>query len=143
MSPTVLLVVTALTAAMLTAAAAFLCAPLAHSLGLVARPRGDRWHQRPIPLLGGLAIAAGAAVGLVSAGHLAPPLAGLAIGGAACVGLGLLDDLRPFSPQTKLTAQLVIATVAVSFGLRLPVTGIVWLDTLLAILWLVALSTAL
>ena len=143
MSPTVLLVVTALAAAMLTAAAAFLCAPLAHHLGLVARPRGDRWHQRPIPLLGGLAIAAGAAVGFVSAGHLAPPLAGLAIGGAACVGLGLFDDLRPFSPQTKLTAQLVIATVAVSFGLRLPVTSIVWLDTLLAILWLVALSTAL
>ena len=93
--------------------------------------------------MGGLAIAAGAAVGLVSAGHLAPPLAGLAIGGAACVVLGLLDDLRSFNPQTKLTAQLVIATVAVSFGLRLPVTGIVWLDTLLAILWLVALSTAL
>ena len=142
MSPTVLLVVTALAAALLTAAAGLLCAPLAQRLGLVARPRNDRWHRRPVPLMGGLAIAAGAAVALVPAGHLAPPLAGLLIGGAACVVLGLLDDLRPFNPQTKLTAQLVIATVAVSFGLRLPVSGIVWLDTLLAIIWLVALSTA-
>ena len=47
--------------------------------------------------------------------------------------LGLLDDVRPLNPQTKLTAQLVIATVAVSAGLRLPLTGIVWGDTLLSI----------
>ena len=143
MSPTLLLIVTALGAAMLTAAGTYLCGPLANRLGVVARPRGDRWHRRPVPMLGGLAIAAGSAAGLVTAGHLAPHLVGLVVGAAACVVLGLLDDLRPFSPQTKLTAQLVIATVAVASGLRLPVTGVVWGDTLLAILWLVALSTAL
>jgi UDP-GlcNAc:undecaprenyl-phosphate GlcNAc-1-phosphate transferase len=142
MSPSVLLVVTALGAALLTAAAVFLCAPLAHRFGVVARPRGDRWHRQTVPLLGGLAVATGATAGLASIGDLAPPVLGLVIGGLASALLGLIDDVRPFRPQTKLTAQLVIATVAVSSGLRLPVTGIVWGDTLIAILWLVALSTA-
>jgi UDP-GlcNAc:undecaprenyl-phosphate GlcNAc-1-phosphate transferase len=143
MSPTVILIVTALAAALVTAASTWLCVPLAHRLGVVARPRGDRWHRRHVPMLGGLAVAAGAAIGLVPAGHLAPPVLGLVAGGAACVVLGLLDDLRPLNPQTKLTAQLVIATVVVAGGLRLPVSGVVWADTLLSILWLVALSTAL
>jgi len=63
-------------------------------------------------------------------------------GGAACVAVGLVDDLRPLKPQTKLTAQLLVAAAVVSAGLRLPVTGVVWLDMLLSLLWLVALSNA-
>jgi UDP-GlcNAc:undecaprenyl-phosphate GlcNAc-1-phosphate transferase len=141
MTPTVLLVVTALGAAGVAAAAVLACAPLAHRLGAVARPRGDRWHQRPIPLLGGLAMAIGTFVAIVPFDP-SSPLFVIVVGGAACVAVGLVDDLRPLKPQTKLTAQLLVAAAVVSAGLRLPVTGVVWLDMLLSLLWLVALSNA-
>jgi UDP-GlcNAc:undecaprenyl-phosphate GlcNAc-1-phosphate transferase len=142
MTPTVLLVVTALGAAAVAALAAFVCAPLAQRLGAVARPRHDRWHQRPIPLFGGLALALGAWAAMVPALGGASPLLVVVAGGAACVLVGLTDDLRPLKPQTKLTAQLLVAAVVVSAGLRLPVTGIVWCDMLLSLLWLVALTNA-
>ena len=142
MSPTVLLVVTALGAAVVAALAAFVCTPLAHRLGAVARPRDDRWHQRPIPLFGGLALALGAWAAMVPALGGASPLLVVVAGGAACVLVGLTDDLRPLKPQTKLTAQLLVAAAVVSAGLRLPVTGIVWFDMLLSLLWLVALTNA-
>jgi UDP-GlcNAc:undecaprenyl-phosphate GlcNAc-1-phosphate transferase len=142
MTPTVLLVVTALVAAAVAAAAVLVCAPLAHHLGAVARPRGDRWHQRPIPLLGGLALALGAAAAIAPALDATSPLLVIAAGGAACVIAGLIDDLRPLKPQTKLTVQLLVAAAVVSVGLRLPVTGIVWCDMLLSLLWLVALTNA-
>jgi UDP-GlcNAc:undecaprenyl-phosphate GlcNAc-1-phosphate transferase len=142
MSPAPMLAVTALTAAAVAALAVAGCAPLARRVGAVARPRGDRWHQRPIPLLGGLAIALGAAVACAPILTGWSPLVVLAAGGAACVLIGLVDDLRPLKPQTKLTAQLVVATAVVSAGLRLQVTGIEWCDMLLSLLWLVALSNA-
>ena len=142
MSPAPMLAVTALAAAAVAAAAVLGCAPLARRIGAVARPRGDRWHQHPIPLLGGLAIALGAAVASAPILTSWSPLVVLAAGGAACVLIGLVDDLRPLKPQTKLTAQLVVATVVVSAGLRLQVTGIDWCDMLLSLLWLVALSNA-
>jgi len=142
MTPTVLLVVTAVTAAVVAAAAVVGCAWLAQRLGAVARPRGDRWHQRPIPLLGGLAIALGAGVAITPSLGPGSPLLVVVAGAAASVLVGLIDDLRPLKPQTKLTAQLVVATAVVSTGLRLPVTGIVWCDVLLSLLWLVALTNA-
>jgi UDP-GlcNAc:undecaprenyl-phosphate GlcNAc-1-phosphate transferase len=142
MSPTVLLVVTAFGAALVAAAAVFVCAPLAHRLGAVAHPTGDRWHQRPIPLLGGLALALGTWAAITPALGPASPLFVVIAGGAACVLVGLVDDLRPLKPQTKLTAQLLVATSVVSAGLRLPVTGVVWCDVLLSLLWLVALANA-
>jgi UDP-GlcNAc:undecaprenyl-phosphate GlcNAc-1-phosphate transferase len=142
MSPVPMLALTALTAAAVAAVAVLGCAPIARRIGAVARPRGDRWHQRPIPLLGGLAIALGAAAGAAPFLTRWSPLAMLAAGGAACVLIGLVDDLRPMKPQTKLTAQLVVATAVVSAGLRLQVTGVDWCDMLLSLLWLVALSNA-
>ena len=142
MSPTVRLVLTGLAAAAISAAAVPVCARLAARLGAVSRPRGDRWHQRPIPLLGGLAIALGAFVAMAPLLGTSTPLLAIAGGAAVCVLVGVLDDLRPIKPQTKLTAQLLVAAAAVSAGLRLPVTGVDWLDVLLSIFWLVALSNA-
>jgi len=141
MSPPVLLLVTFAAAAVIAALAGLACAPLAHRLGAVARPRGDRWHQRPIPLLGGVAIAAGTFAAIMPFDPGAP-LFVIVAGGAACVAVGLIDDLWPLKPQTKLTAQLLVAAAVVSAGLRLPVTGVIWLDMLLSLLWLVALSNA-
>jgi UDP-GlcNAc:undecaprenyl-phosphate/decaprenyl-phosphate GlcNAc-1-phosphate transferase len=142
MSLPVLLIATFAAAAAIAALAGLACAPVAHRLGAVARPRGDRWHQRPIPLLGGLALAIGTLAVVAPMLDAGTPLFVVVAGGAACVVVGLIDDLRPLKPQTKLTAQLLVAAAVVSAGLRLPVTGVIWLDMLLSLLWLVALSNA-
>jgi UDP-GlcNAc:undecaprenyl-phosphate GlcNAc-1-phosphate transferase len=142
MSLPVLLVVTFLAAAAVAALAGLACKPLAHRAGAVARPRGDRWHQRPIPMLGGLALAAGTLAAVAPLVDPGAPLFVIVVGAAASVAVGLVDDLRPLKPQTKLTAQLLVAAAVVSTGLRLPVTGVVWLDVLVSLLWLVALSNA-
>ena len=80
---------------------------LARRLGMVVKPRQDRWGQRSIPTLGGLGIA-----GAIAAGLLVGPLSDLdrwaVIGvGAIMVGLGLIDDLRTLSPSFRLAAEAV------------------------------------
>ena len=42
-----------------------LCRAIALRMGRVAHPRADRWHQRPIALLGGVAISLSMLVGAV------------------------------------------------------------------------------
>ena len=122
MSPTVLLVVTALGAAMVTARGhASPCAPLAASArrrrpaarrslappaGAPARRPGRRRRRRGRPALGRTPGAARS-----SASSSAAPAASCSACSTTC---------GRSSPQTKLTAQLVIATAAVSVGLRLP-----------------------
>ncbi len=119
-----------------------LCMPLARRLGAVARPRADRWHRKEIPLLGGLGIA----VSTVVVGVAAEPADSknlILLAGAACIALvGLVDDLRTIKPQTKLLGQLLAATFAVAMGLRLSLTGEPFVDLLLTLFWIVALTNA-
>ena len=46
-----------------------LCRLCALRLGFVAKPREDRWHTRPIALLGGVAIGMSVLVAMVVFGH--------------------------------------------------------------------------
>ena len=143
MTPTVLLVVTAVAAAVVAAAAVVVRACWRTGSAPWRGRAAIAGTSRPVPLLGGLAIALGAGAAIVPAVGPTSPRPRLVAGGARVRRCsGLIDDLRPLKPQTKLTAQLVVATAVVSVGLRLPVTGIVWCDMLLSLLWLVALTNA-
>ncbi|ROR03125.1 hypothetical protein [Desulfosoma caldarium] len=119
--------------------------------GKVAVPREDRWHRIPTPLLGGVAIAAtfyaATGVGLLlgwfgnmstAALHLAP----LLVCGAAMFLLGLWDDFRNLSPQTKLVAQIVLASVLVFFGYKIDWFVSKTANTFLSILWIVGMTNA-
>lgn len=129
-----------------TSLAAFLTAlvllPLigrwASSKGIVNAPKGPRWSERDVPLLGGLGL-------LLSAG------AGLALSGAGkgvwlpCFApafilllLGLADDLRGgLTFQAKVGGQVLAALMAVGLGLypRGIPTGVA---VPLTVVWLVA-----
>jgi UDP-GlcNAc:undecaprenyl-phosphate GlcNAc-1-phosphate transferase len=115
---------------------------LAPRLGVVARPVVDRWHRATVPLLGGVAIVAGTMVGLVTAAPAEPRLVVLAAGAALMAAVGLLDDVRPVKPQTKLIAQIVLAGALLFFGFELRLTGYRLADTLLTLLWVVGLTNA-
>ena len=78
-----------------------LCRVVAVRLGRVSHPREDRWHRRPVALLGGVAIGLSLFTGAVAFGLVSqvPVL-------LACTLLifltGLVDDLVNLKPSTKL-----------------------------------------
>ncbi len=156
-----------MTPALLSLAVAFLLAgaltPLvrwgALRWGLVAETRSDRWHRSPTPAVGGVAIfaafAAASAAGTLLLpetealhAHLGPELHGwTALHGVLVVAagvfvLGLVDDLRPLRPLTKLAGQVVGAGVLVASGVLLSLTGIYPLDVALTFLWVVGITNA-
>ena len=116
-----------------------LCRLIAHRLGFVAKPKQDRWHQRPTAMFGGVAIA------------LTTLCLGLAIGpdarlwqllgcGLMISGFGLADDVLSLKPSTKLIVQITVASVLLFFGLRLPWTGSLAGDSMLTLFWIVGIT---
>lgn len=88
---------------------------LARRTGLLDRPGVLKIQTRPIPYLGGLAVAAGLAVGVVPARRaLLLPL-------AMALALGVTDDARHLDPRLRLVAEAAIgAAVAAVLPTRLP-----------------------
>jgi UDP-GlcNAc:undecaprenyl-phosphate GlcNAc-1-phosphate transferase len=114
---------------------------------VVAAPRGDRWHERATPTLGGVGIFAGfaAAVLLAVASRAVGGSSELfgVLGGAAIVfGAGLVDDLRSLPPLAKLTAQIGAAAVVLASGLRVEIVSNGVLAAALGALWLVGMTNA-
>ncbi len=115
---------------------------LAHATGHVCAPRKDRWHSRPTALMGGVAIYLAFVAGCwLFAWHL--PGVRLILGGGTLLFLaGLLDDLIGLKPYVKLVLQLVVASLVVYWGRRLPWTNIEAINILLTIFWLVGITNA-
>jgi UDP-GlcNAc:undecaprenyl-phosphate/decaprenyl-phosphate GlcNAc-1-phosphate transferase len=88
---------------------------LAHRLGAIddARDR-PRIHDAPIPRIGGLAIVAAIAAGMLVFVRPTGPLVGILIGLPLVAAVGLLDDLRGLRPWVKLTAIALIALIPVA-----------------------------
>ena len=119
-----------------------LCRILARRTGVVAHPRGDRWHRTTVPLLGGLAIAGSLLIGSIAtgvAGELVVPL----VAALVLSLVGLVDDIKSLNASTKLIAQIAVAAGVVFFGYRLQWIDSRMLDSLITIIWLVGLSNAL
>jgi UDP-GlcNAc:undecaprenyl-phosphate/decaprenyl-phosphate GlcNAc-1-phosphate transferase len=90
--------------------------------GLVDEP-GDRLriHDRPVPLLGGVAVVAAALIAAVpSRAGLSPWVAGAAI---LALLVGLTDDMRPLPVWLRLAAQAAAGGLLVAGGLRLAPFG--------------------
>jgi UDP-GlcNAc:undecaprenyl-phosphate GlcNAc-1-phosphate transferase len=130
-----------LTAFALSLALVPLCRLLAIRLGRMAHPREDRWHRRPVALLGGVAIGlslfGGAAVfGLVAQVPV------LLICALAAFLTGLTDDLINLKPSTKLVVQIALGSTLLFFDYRLNWTQSVTLDSLLTLVWVVGMTNA-
>ncbi len=127
-------------------------------LDIVDRPDDKRkLHGRPIPRIGGIAIALSYAMALglllafaprgmkIAVQHKALLLALLP---PACIVFltGLIDDLVGLRPSAKLAGQAVGAVLAVAFGARITLVGGAgaspWVTIPLSIFWLLACMNA-
>lgn len=110
--------------------------------GLLSVPVGNRWHRRPVALLGGIAIVVAFAAGLLASGTAAA-LGALLVYCGLMSALGMADDLRHMRPGAKLAGQAVIAAVFLAIAPRISLTGIAFIDLPLVFLWLVGITNAL
>src|ERR671936_189853 len=95
---------------------------------VVAAPRGDRWHESPTPLLGGVAIFAGLLAGVgaaaaIHAFHVQDELFGILGGCAVLLVAGLIDDTGSLPPVAKLAAQVAAAAVVLASGVKVEIVS--------------------
>ena len=110
--------------------------------GYVVQPRQDRWHKKPTPLLGGIAMfLAFAASYLLALGFNGQTLP-IFIGGLLIFLLGLADDLRRLSPQVKLIGQITVAALLVSLGVVIKIIPYPAIAIPVTFLWLVGLTNS-
>ena len=120
----------------------------------------ERWHQRPTPNFGGVAIFVGFAVAVVleallTSGDLSirevsaravVPLThrdGLLLAAVMIFALGLVDDLVQLRPSTKLVGQLAAASVLLMSGIGVWLTGYYVVDVMVSLFWFIGITNAL
>ena len=127
--------------------------------GILDKPDDRKVHSKPIPILGGIAIYFGfiiaVIVGLLIANLFAfkldlIPIIGILICATLMVLVGILDDVRGISALTKFIFQLVIAGVAIYFGIQIefvsnPFNGVLALGVFsvpITLFWIVGITNA-
>jgi UDP-GlcNAc:undecaprenyl-phosphate GlcNAc-1-phosphate transferase len=117
---------------------------IALSAGFVDEPNSRKVHTTPIPLLGGVAIFAGAMLAVVVAyeGRAPRSIAGALIAGAMVAAVGVLDDRRGLSPAVRLIVQAAAVAVLITFGVRvrLPIPDV--LNYGLTFFWILGITNA-
>jgi UDP-GlcNAc:undecaprenyl-phosphate/decaprenyl-phosphate GlcNAc-1-phosphate transferase len=123
-------------------------------LGYVAKPRKDRWHSQPTPILGGVGIFTAfllsLLVTLLLGGAWGQVRWGVLAGSGLIFLFGLYDDIKHISPPAKLAGQILAAAVVVSQGYtsnfftpRIPNQIIAQIpNILLTFIWLVGITNA-
>ncbi|HSG08341.1 MAG TPA: MraY family glycosyltransferase [Longimicrobiales bacterium] len=160
MNPTLLAATVAGLALVLTAVLTPLVRGAAIAGGMVRQIRTDRWHRRPTPAIGGVAIYLGFGLS-VGAGYLLDPdtalglgrrlpqaflplntWEGLVLAATMAFVVGLVDDFVHLGPRTKLLGQVVAAGILLGSGIGVWLTGVYLLDAALSLLWFVGLTNA-
>jgi len=118
---------------------------VAPRLGLVDRPRDDRWHRRPVPRAGGVALYLTVTAGWLLVAwrsHVAPAgLPAVLVGGTAIFLVGLLDDLVRLENRPKLVLLVVCAALPVALGVRFAAVSPA-LGAAVAFLWILGATNA-
>lgn len=128
---------------------------IAVKLDVIDIPKDSRRvHNKPIPLLGGLAIYLSFIITLIlNKGELSSPEKGLIFGATVIVIGGFIDDKYDIKPWCKLLFQILAALILIYFGIRItiitnPVSSIYqyihigMLSIPLTIIWVVGITNA-
>ena len=118
---------------------------LARQVKLVDEPGSapHKIHENAVPLGGGLVIAMSVMIVSTTAGsHFFSVLLPILCAGVIILLWGLLDDRYNLKPLLKLSGQLFAVIILMALGLRVRLTGWIWIDGGITILWLVGLTNA-
>ncbi|AND83413.1 undecaprenyl/decaprenyl-phosphate alpha-N-acetylglucosaminyl 1-phosphate transferase [Clostridium tyrobutyricum] len=128
---------------------------IAVKLDVIDIPKDSRRvHNKPIPLLGGLAIYFSFIITLIlNRGELSSPEKGMIFGATVIVIGGFIDDKYDIKPWCKLLFQILAALILIYFGIRItiitnPVSNIYqyihigMFSIPLTIIWVVGITNA-
>jgi len=107
---------TLLLAVLITIAMTPALSALAVRFNAVDLPGERKVHTRPIPRIGGIAMAFGAFVPLLFWNYADRFVISYLSGAAVLVFFGLLDDLRDLSPKIKFLGQALAAVIVIAAG---------------------------
>ncbi|HKA94254.1 MAG TPA: MraY family glycosyltransferase [Acidimicrobiia bacterium] len=130
-------------ASVLAATATAMLRRLSLVVGFVDEPGPSKRHSRPIPYLGGVAIAGATLAGWLFEPQLSTRIAALALAGVAVALIGLLDDHRRIGPLARLTAEAAAAAGVVAAGVRAEPTNMAPVNIAITIVWIVGVTNAL
>ena len=129
-------------AALLALALTPLVRLLARRIGMVAKPKTDRWHKKPTAMLGGVAIWLSVVISYFAFIPRTPY--GLVIIAASTFLflVGLVDDFLHAKPYQKLIGQVMSSAFVIYYGLSLPWTSYSALNVAITIFWLIGVTNA-
>src|ERR1041385_6794315 len=115
---------------------------LARRIGIVAKPKIDRWHKKPTAMLGGLGIWLSVIITyLFFLPHNSQTWVIVACS-TFLFFVGLVDDVIHTKPYQKLIGQIIGAAAVVNYGLTLPWTSSPSIDVDITIFWLIGITNA-
>lgn len=119
----------------------------AHKVGFLDYPSPYKLHEKPTPLLGGVAVYLGFAISFSLGVFLSGifwdgNLIGIFLGSLVLLLLGLWDDKRGLSPSHKFFGQILASLLFIIFSQRVIIPTNNFLDAFLLLLWIVGLINA-
>lgn len=109
-------------------------------LRLVAQPRPDRWHKTPTPNTAGLGVLIACACSYLLFSENG--FGAIASGAAFISVVGFIDDRLQLRPIVKLAGQLAAALLLIASGAVLYLTPWTWMNVIITVFWLVAITNA-
>jgi len=89
---------------------------LARRIGAIDFPGGNKIHQTPTALLGGVAIYAAFVLTVLHTFEVDRQLTAVILAGTLILAVGLIDDLRELPASIRLLTQLVAVGIAIRYG---------------------------
>ncbi len=108
----------------------------------IAHPSGDRWHDRPVALLGGIALFGAVVVGIAGGNALGVYTWPVWSGAALIFAVGLADDLWEVRPEAKLVGQVAATSLLLYAGHAFWSGGPFWASIPLTFLWVIGVTNA-
>jgi len=115
-------------------------------LKILDLPDERKIHDKPVPLLGGLAIYISYVVTIFLNFSFSIELKGVVLGGTIIVLIGLIDDIKKLSATWKLVSQILASGILIVCGVKLSFLPSTWWgnvgEVILTIIWVVGITNA-
>lgn len=90
--------------------------PIAIRIGLVDHPTGRKWHEKHVPLIGGIALFFSFFFNLLTLSISLFPYWGMLAGSSLIVLIGVVDDFKDLNSKLRLIGQLFSTLIMIIWG---------------------------